>query len=1056
MEAAVADKLPHSVLLGTDAPVLVELLEGKEKALMVTRSQACKLKRSQLEQSREENEGTSSDSGEVRKSTTSGDKGAEGEVELESQNSQSRNSDLMEPSEQDDVLVNVFNFADDVFVGERVKEQKSRSEKRKSRYDHARVQRTGEGEINLTKEELRKLQDDDQTIQGLRKKKADQVVERDGLWYHLWAKKQQPGHVEQLLLPKPYREVVCKLAHSVPMAGHLGRDKTISRVTQRFYWPTVFQDVADFCRSCPECQRTAKGNQLKVPLVPLPVMKEPFERIAMDIVGPLPRSKKGNQYILVVCDYATRYPEAFPLRSISAETVAEHLMQLFSRVGIPKEILSDQGTNFMSQLLRELYNLLNINQIRTSPYHPQTDGLVERFNKTLKAMLRKLVSKEGKNWDVLLPYVLFAYREVPQSSTGFSPFELLYGREVRGPLDVLKEEWEASKKSDESVLSHILLVRERLEEMSELVGKNMKGAQKCQKNWYDQNARERELIPGEEVLVLLPTSTNKLLAQWQGPYRVLSRVSDVNYEVHMPDKRKRKAIYHINMLKKWHSPEDICFWMAEDENPIEEEDIPSWKGECGKSPSVGTQLSEMQKGQLSKLLHEFKTVMSGKCGRTTICEHHIRTKEGLPIRQRPYRIPYMFRETVEEEIKTMLEEGVIEPSNSEWASPMVIIKKKDDTLRLCVDYRKLNAITELDAYPMPRIEDILDQVGQARYISTLDLAKGYWQVPVVEDDRHKTAFVTNKGLYQFKVMPFGLCGAPATFQRMMDQVIRGMNHFASAYLDDLIIFSTSWESHLSNLRAVLSRLSEVGLTTKPSKCQFAMAECTYLGHVVGNGVVKPEPGKLEAVEQFQLPETKTQVRSFLGLTGYYRRFIPNYATIAVPLTNLTKKCESERVKWTIECDRAFSHLKQVLLSYPVLHSVDFSKPFILQVDASNVGVGAVLSQLDEGNKDHPVAYFSRKLLPREQKYSVIEKECLAIKLSVEAFQVYLLGREFLIEMDHRALQWLANFHMSNSRLTRWSLALQPFKFRVRHRKGCENANADALSRLLAKEKEGGM
>ena len=222
---------------------------------------------------------------------------------------------------------------------------------------------------------------------------------------------------------------------------------------------------------------------------------------------------------------------------------------------------------------------------------------------------------------------------------------------------------------------------------------------------------------------------------------MLSRVSNVNYEVHMPDKRKRKAIYHINMLKKWHSPADTCFWMAEDENPIEEDDIPTWKGEFGKSPSVGAQLSEMQKGQLLKLLHEFKSVMSGKYGRTTICQHHIHTKEGLPIRQRPYRIPHMFREIVEKEIRTMLEEGMIEPSNSEWVSPMVIIKEKDDILRLCVDYRKLNAITELDAYPMPRIEDILDQVGQARYISTLDLAKGYWQVPVVEEDRHKTALI---------------------------------------------------------------------------------------------------------------------------------------------------------------------------------------------------------------------------------------------------------------------------------------------------------------------------
>ena len=235
-------------------------------------------------------------------------------------------------------------------------------------------------------------------------------------------------------------------------------------------------------------------------------------------------------------------------------------------------------------------------------------------------MLRKLVSKEGNNWDRLLPYVLFAYREVLQSTTGFSPFELLYGREVRGPLDVLREEWEANKKSDESVLFHILLVRERLEETSELVIENLKEAQKHQKLWYDQNARERVLEPEDEVLVLLPTTSNKLLAQW--PYRVLRRVGKVNYEVYMPDKRKRRAILHINMLKKWHQPEAMCFWTV-GVDPDEENDVPTWREESGRSPSVGTQLTVQQKRQLLELLSDFKSVMSGSCGRTSICQHHI-------------------------------------------------------------------------------------------------------------------------------------------------------------------------------------------------------------------------------------------------------------------------------------------------------------------------------------------------------------------------------------------------------------------------------------------------
>ena len=269
--------------------------------------------------------------------------------------------------------------------------------------------------------------------------------------------------------------------------------------------------IAEYCRRCPESKKTVKGSQHEVQLIPLPMMEALFERIAIDAVGPLPQSRRGHQYILVLCDYATRYPEAMALRKVDAGSVADQLIQLFARVGIPREILSDQGTNFMSQLLKELYNLLNIRPIRTSPYHPQTDGLVERFNKTLKSLLRKLINKEGRDWDQLLPYVLFAYREVPQSTTGFSPFELLYGREVRGPLDILKEEWVAEKRSDESVVSHILAIRERMEEMTDIVKDNVKEAQQQQKTWYDKTARERELKPGEEVLVLLPTSSKKII-----------------------------------------------------------------------------------------------------------------------------------------------------------------------------------------------------------------------------------------------------------------------------------------------------------------------------------------------------------------------------------------------------------------------------------------------------------------------------------------------------------------------------------------------------------------
>lgn len=353
----------------------------------------------------------------------------------------------------------------------------------------------------------------------------------------------------------------------------------------------------------------------------------------------------------------------------------------------------------------------------------------------------------------------------------------------------------------------------------------------------------------------------------------------------------------------------------------------------------------------------------------------------------------------------------------------------------------------------------LDRLGDASFITTLDLSRGYWQVPVRQQDQHKTAFTTPYGLFQFRVMPFGLQGAPATFQRMMDVILQETHDFAAAYLDDVII--RTWEDHLRHVSDILQRLQDAGLTVKPRKCQFAMSRCAYLGHIVGGGEVCPEDVKVQAVRDFPIPTSKKQVRAFLGLTGYYRRFMPNYADIASPITDLTRKDAPNRVKWTPSCQQAFTSLKNTLCSSPVLRSPDFQRNFILQTDASDRGVGAVLSQRDDDGMDYPIAYFSKKLLPREVRYSTVEKECLAIKLATHAFRVYLLGRSFIIQTDHRSLKWLDQLKDTNSRLTRWSLALQPYCYTVEYRSGASNGNADALSRAYdpttsSQEKEGGM
>ncbi len=294
---------------------------------------------------------------------------------------------------------------------------------------------------------------DDQLIEGVSELPFPHFAVKNNLLYRVI--KIEWEVVEQLLVPKSYISRVLYLAHSHLLGAHLGTEKTYECILRRFYWPGVKRAVEDYCRQCATCQKTSPKVIYRNPLVPLPIIETPFHRIAMDILGPLPKSSQGHRYILVILDYATRYPEVIPLRAATAKAVARETFLLFSRVGIVEEILTDQGTCFMSKVLKEMCKFLKVSQIRTSVYHPQTDGLVESFNQTLKQMLRKVIEVDGKNWDQLLPYVLFSIREVPQSSTGFLPFELLYGRRPRGMMDIAKEVWENQPSPHRSVVEHL-------------------------------------------------------------------------------------------------------------------------------------------------------------------------------------------------------------------------------------------------------------------------------------------------------------------------------------------------------------------------------------------------------------------------------------------------------------------------------------------------------------------------------------------------------------------------------------------------------------------------
>ena len=466
-------------------------------------------------------------------------------------------------------------------------------------------------------------------------------------------------------------------------------------------------------------------------------------------------------------------------------------------------------------------------------------------------------------------------------------------------------------------------------------------------------------------------------------------------------------------------------------------------------------LNEEEVELLGGLLAENQDVFvgpDGQVGRTGIVKHAIHTGPGRPIKKPPRRFADCQRKIVEQEVDAMMEKGIIKESDSPWASQVVLVAKKDGSVRFCIDYRHLNEATEKDAYPLPYISDCMDALHGAQWFSTLDLASGYWQVEVEEADRQKTAFVTRKGLYEFNVMPFGLCNAPATFERLMEKVLRGLQwETCLVYLDDIIVLGRTFDEALGNLATVFSRLHDAGLKLKPKKCDLLREKVAFLGHVVGCDGVQCDPKKIEAVRDWKVPSSVTEVKSFMGLASYYRKFIQDFSKVAEPLNALTKKVQE--FQWTERCQEAFELLKAKLTEAPILSYPSHSEEdlFILDTDASDVGVGAVLSQVQNG-EEKVISYASKTLSPSQRKYCVTYRELLAVVLFVNQFRHYLLGRRFKIRTDHVSLKWLMRFKDAEAMVGRWVLQLSTFNFEIEHRRGVNHGNADALSRKVPKRR----
>ncbi|XP_052080712.1 uncharacterized protein LOC127718696 [Mytilus californianus] len=564
-----------------------------------------------------------------------------------------------------------------------------------------------------SRDELKLAQADDKSLNKVRSlvqenpgQQSSYFIMKSGILYRVYVTPSEE-EIYQVVLPQKYRAIVLELAHDIPLSGHLGIKKTRDRILHHYFWPGMFEDVAMYCKSCHVCQlRSTKGKSAKVPLVSIPSIDVPFRRIAIDFVGPLPVTERKNRYILVIVDCSTRYPEAVALRSQDAETVVDSLMEVFSRVGFPEELLSDQGSNFKSSLMLEVCRLLTVEKKVSSVYHPQTNGMCEKFNGVLKRMLKAYASLEPKTWDKYLVYVLFAYREVPNDTTGFSPFELLYGRNVRGPLSVLKEQWEEPEDCQSSVLSYLIETRERLKMLSELAHQNEMNAKQVQKRYYDKKARSREIEVGTTVLVLLPTSESKLLAQWKGPYVVTDKVGPVDYKVKVRGKEK---VYHVNMLKTWY--------------------------------------------------------------------------------ERP--------EALKNEV--------------EFLACIDVAEDKFEDEYIDVDYKVTHRLVGKETVNDVRISEDLT------------------------DEQHSASFVS-----------------------LMRKVLKDCDGFADSFIDDIGIYSDTFEDHLKHIRLVLLALRKANVAARPKKCCFGFSKLEFLGHIVGGGEIQPTQDKIQAIVDFKPPMTKKQ------------------------------------------------------------------------------------------------------------------------------------------------------------------------------------------------------
>jgi hypothetical protein len=428
-----------------------------------------------------------------------------------------------------------------------------------------------------------------------------------------------------------------------------------------------------------------------------------------------------------------------------------------------------------------------------------------------------------------------------------------------------------------------------------------------------------------------------------------------------------------------------------------------------------------------------------------ITPYKIRLQENAkPVIEAMGRLSPDRQKEIEKSIQELADRALIEEGNGAWRSRVLLVKKPDGTWRTTIDYRKLNAQTIPDSYPMPRIDDMLDRLHGAKYFSKLDMTDGFWQILLDEESKEYTGFATTSKFWQWKVLPMGAMNSPSAFQRAMDQVLGELKwKSVMCYVDDLIIFSKTIEEHTKHIEEVLKKLAQAGIYAKLAKCQFGVEEIKFLGHIVSKDGIKADTDKVKAVRELPVPKDEKAISRFLGMAGFYRKYIQNFSARTLKMRNLTR--QDVNYEWTEECQKEFEDIKKALSSSPVMAYPDFSKKFILSTDASYSGLGATLSQMGT-HGEQVIAYASRSLNQHEKNYGVTKLEALGVVWAIELFKVYLQDHKFDLVTDHQALVKFKEMKDTNPTLERWSIKISQYDFDIFHREGKNHENVDCLSR----------